>query len=524
MSEVNSNNITLEGLSEKELKEIQIIISDFSKSYSKKSKNVTDKEWFKSKLSQELPNLKLDEIEKFCDEVFDSINEFDNNLKSIRESEQVGISKEVWLANKLQEASSNIPVAQFGEYLSRIDDTIRIANAQMYRVVTTTNGNINQCFNLDGFIAEQYHVNTFNMNATLENKPYRAYVNVPENGEAYGKNSVDVFIKDIKKGEILHRYQFKYGKDAKSTITMTNRGNYTNQRLIVPKGQEVEVKSAIGNNKSVTSYIGGTDKVSTKSNPLSKEYVKELQNQVQKSKEHITISWNEFTNKQLATNIGKQASLAGIQAVAMGSVFDITYKLVNNEEVEADEVIEKAIISGSDACVKAITAGALKVGAERGILTLIPVGTGGNVFANIACFGIETVKIISTVTTGECTTTEALNEVGNMATSMFCGMSMSLKGAEIGAILGTISFIPFGAVIGAAVGSVVGYMAGSKVGKCIYNGAKKVVNGAKKVVKKTWEGIKGVAGKIYEGAKNIVSGVSNFASSVVSGARSFLGI
>lgn len=523
MSEVNSNNITLEGLSEKELKEIQIIISDFSKSYSKKSKNVTDKEWFKSKLSQELPNLKLDEIEKFCDEVFDSINEFDNNLKSIRESEQVGISKEVWLANKLQEASSNIPVAQFGEYLSRIDDTIRIANAQMYRVVTTTNGNINQCFNLDGFIAEQYHVNTFNMNATLENKPYRAYVSVPESGEAYGKNSVDVFIKDIKKDQILHKYQFKFGKDAKSTINLFNHGKYNNQRFVVPKEQVEQVKSVF-NTKSVTSYIGGTDKVSTTSNPLTKEYVKKLQKQVQNSNEPITMSWNEFTNKQLAMNIGKQVSLSGVKAVAIGSVFDITYKLVNNEKVEADEVIEKAFTLGSDACVKAITAGALKVGAERGILTLIPAGTGGNIFANIACFGIETVKIMSKVTTGECTTSEALNEVGNMATSMFYGLSMSTIGENIGFILGGISFFPFGAVVGAAVGSIVGYMAGSKVGQCIYKGAKKVVKAAGTVVKKTWEGIKGVAGKVYEGAKNIVSGVSNFASSVVSGARSFLGI
>lgn len=523
MSEVDSNNITLEGLSEKELKEIEIIIREFSKSYSKKNKNVTDKEWLKSKLSKELPNLKLGEIENFCDEVFNSIKEFDNNLKSIRESEEVGTSKEVWLANKLQEASSNIPVIQFGEYLSRIDDTIRIANAQMYRAVITTNGNINQCFNLDGFIAEQYHVNTFNMNASLENKPYRAYVSTPESGEAYGKNSIDVFIKDIKKDQILHKYQFKFGKDAKSTINLFNHGKYNNQRFVVPKEQVEEVQS-IFNTKSVTSYIGGTEKISTTSNPLTKQEVKKLQNQLQNSNKPITVIWNEFTNKQLAINIGKQASLAGVQAVTIESVFDITYKLVNNEKVEADEVIEKAIISGSDACIKAITAGALKVGAERGILTLIPAGTGGNVFANIACFGIETVKIMSKVTMGECTTAEALNEVGNMATSMFCGISMSLKGAEIGAILGTISFIPFGTFIGAAVGSVVGYMAGGKVGQCIYNGAKKVVNGAKKIVKKTWEGVKGVAGKVYEGAKNIVSGAKSFVSSVTSGIGSFLGI
>ena len=37
------------------------------------------------------------------------------------------------------------------------------------------------------------------------------------------------------------------------------------------------------------------------------------------------MNWNEFTNKQLAINIGKQASLAGVQAVTIESVFDMNF-------------------------------------------------------------------------------------------------------------------------------------------------------------------------------------------------------
>ena len=47
--------------------------------------------------------------------------------------------------------------------------------------------------------------------------------------------------------------------------------------------------------------------------------------------------------------------------------------------------------------IKTVTAGALKVAVEKGIITIIPKGTPAGVIANLACISIENVKILITV-------------------------------------------------------------------------------------------------------------------------------
>ena len=48
---------------------------------------------------------------------------------------------------------------------------------------------------------------------------------------------------------------------------------------------------------------------------------------------------------------------------------DVAQKLWNGEEIEADEVIETALVSGTDFGIKASAAGALKVGIEKEIIS-----------------------------------------------------------------------------------------------------------------------------------------------------------
>ncbi|MCS5854374.1 hypothetical protein LNO23_00245 [Klebsiella pneumoniae subsp. pneumoniae] len=55
---------------------------------------------------------------------------------------------------------------------------------------------MNQQLNLDGFIAEQHHADTFNLDAVAKGSEYRAEVLKPKSGGTYGKNSVDVVIRD----------------------------------------------------------------------------------------------------------------------------------------------------------------------------------------------------------------------------------------------------------------------------------------------------------------------------------------
>ena len=87
------------------------------------------------------------------------------------------------------------------------------------------------------------------------------------------------------------------------------------------------------------------------------------------------LNWNEYATKDLAIGIGKQAGYAALQGAAIGVGFDVAQKLWNGEEIEAEEVAETALVSGADFGIKAAAAGALKVGVEKEIITVIPKGT-----------------------------------------------------------------------------------------------------------------------------------------------------
>ena len=97
--------------------------------------------------------------------------------------------------------SSIAATAEYGQYLQLVSETIENANELMIDTVMTNKYEFSQCKNLDGFIAEQYHVNMFNMKAAIEKSNIRARVLKPLPGEKYGKNSVDIVLENIKTGK-----------------------------------------------------------------------------------------------------------------------------------------------------------------------------------------------------------------------------------------------------------------------------------------------------------------------------------
>lgn len=506
-SNSSSENALEEGLTEKETKELLKITKRFMKSYSQKDKSVSDEIWLHGELKKELPERTDEELSKMAKEIVDSVTEFDRNHAEINQACDGGMSKESWFSNKVSEASVGMSIAEYGEYLNSIDTAITNANAQMMKTVMTQTGEISQNQNLHGFIAEQYHVNTFNMQAALEKAPVHAEVCVPEPGQSYGRNSFDIVIKDNKTGRIIHQYQSKFGKDAKETLRLLKEGNYNNQREIVPTGQVEDISSALPG-KSVTDYIGGTEKVPTKSKPLSKEEAVRLQKDVQENGITPKHDWNVYNTKELALNLGRNAGLAGIHAAVLTTGFDMVSKVVQGESIDADETVEIALRSGADAGIKAAAAGALKVGAEKGVVALIPPGTPAGMIANIACLGIENAKILAKVATGEMSMSEALDKMGRTSTSMYYGLGWGSTGMMIGAA--ALSCIPFvGPIVGGVVGGMVGYMAGSKFGEAVYTGVKKIGQAAKSAAQSAWNGIKSVGSKIGSGIRSIGSGIKS---------------
>jgi hypothetical protein len=384
------------------------------------------------------------------------------------------------------------------KYLTNLDMALQQANESLYRTITTQAGTVSQNPRLDGFIAEQYHAQTFNMNAEATGSPYRAKVLEP-NGNGYAKNSVDIVIVDGE-GKVVRRYQSKYCKDAKATEQAFEHGDYRGQQKLVPEGQEGDIV------KKSTTVLEAPD--GTTSNSLTKSRAEQMRDEAQ-SGNWNDLNWNEYATKDLAIGIGKQAGYAALQGAAIGVGFDVAQKLWNGESIDADEVVETAFVSGADFGVKAAAAGALKVGVEKEIIKVIPKGTPAGTIANIAYVVIEDVKVLGKMATGELTMKEGIEKLEQTTVSTAAGLVAMGKGAAIGAAMGTV-FGPVGTAVGGFIGGTAGYMAGSKVGEAVVKCAQKVRDVEKKVAKTVVSGVKSVASSVASGVKSICRGVASF--------------
>ena len=201
-------SIKMIAITQEEVNKASEMIGKFVGGYSKKDKELTDEVWLAKELQSELPDKSAEELCGLASEIMESVKEYNLNYQDVCNVAKHGIESNKWLTNKISEVSVGLSVIDYGNYLNAIDNSITNANAQMLRTVTTNAGDISQCMNLDGFIAEQYAVNTFNMQAQLDGSPYYAEVMVPNPGETYGLNSFDTVIKDIHTGKIVHQYQF----------------------------------------------------------------------------------------------------------------------------------------------------------------------------------------------------------------------------------------------------------------------------------------------------------------------------
>ena len=505
-----------EDMGEEEAKAVTSILQRFLHSYAQKPAEVSDADWLTQKLTEELPEKSPADIQSISHEIVSSVGDFEKNLASIHTACDNGQPKEIWFKDKVQEACSTMSVNDYGNYLANIDRALYQANEQMLRTVERHG----ECFNLDGFIAEQQHVNDFNAQAALENRNYRAYVQEPEIGKGYAKNSFDVVIKD-KSGKIIHQYQFKYGKDAAATIRLLKSGNYNNQQFLVPAEQVEEVQKAFPD-KTVTDHIGGTDKIPTKSKGLTKADVKKQQLDAQEKNKIEIADWNNYTTNELAIHLGKNAALTGAISARNAVGFHIAKKILSGEKIEAEEVVEVALRTGIDTGIKKAAAGALKVAVEKGLVPVLAKGTPAGLIANIAAVAVENAKIMAKFARGEIGGIQAMDYIARTTTAAVSGMVTMAEGATIGAAL--FSVIPVvGTLAGGVIGGAIGYIAGSKVGELVYSGAKAVVNTAKTVVKTAYKAVKSIGSAICSGVKSVASSVASGLKYVASGVASFFG-
>ena len=544
------------------------IIKKFLRSYAENEKSQDKKDlktWLIFELQNELPNKKVKDIEKIATELISGIEVYYQKKKEVEKYQSLGITNGDYIgnqilekvANEIEEAeivdtkeviedmkeASNI-LSQYNEtmiyetaaikeaqlvanvlstksvnnYIDTVNTTIDNANKTMMKSVTTKAGTINQNPNLDGFIFEEYHAGTFNIDAAVKQKSYYAEALKPELGETYGKNSVDLVIKDDA-GKYVKKYSAKAYKNAnetaKSFYDKITGYKYKGQSKLVPTDQTNEIANS-------------ADKIkynNVESKGITKSEIKDIQNDLQSENKKADIFnfKKDVSTISISKQIGKQAMLNGTMGLGIGMAANIGTKIIQGKEVEVEEIIEVGIKTGGSVGLSTAVAGGIRVAVEKEIIPAMSNSTIGA----IAASSMDIIGTACKLGSGEISLGEAVKEVGTSISSAYSAIVSSSFGytatiAAVGMVgLGTLGTV--GTVIGTGVALVAGAVCGtigSKIGEEIANGvgtiAEKVVDKAVKVVKEGIDKVKnianGVINKVQSIGKKISSGLSKVAS------------
>lgn len=482
------------------------VISSFIQSYEKHKNEQTLEEWLSAEFKK-YPDIWKDEeeIHTTAREIINTITVSNQKKTSLQEHLGQRKSKEAWLAKEIEKGASATGAVNVGAYADGIERALEQSNINNWDVITRKDGFISQSLNLDGFIAEHHHANTFNMDAAAKGSAYRAKVLEPKPGETYGKNSMDIGIYDGE-GKLVRRYQSKYGVDAEATTELLEKGDYRGQKPLVPEGHGKDIKGS--------TEVIEIDGVSSK--PLSKEAAKELQNKAQQKHEAKQYEWNELNRITIAKQIGKQAlmgacitaGMQGTRILARRVWNSLTGKTNPSTSEDLQEFFESSIKSATHVGVQVAVSGGVVVAVKNGWLGSMLKNTPAGRIANIVYVGLENAKILFKLSKGELTKEEALDAMGQTTTTTVAAIAGAVKGAALGASLGAV-LGPVGAAVGGFVGGVAGGMAGSSIGQAVYEGGKTIVKAAVNTAKV-------VATSIYEGAKNVASQVWSGVTSLFS--------
>lgn len=467
------------------------LIADFVESYSRHKNTLALDVWLEQEFAN-YPDMWASNEERHST-VLIIINTIEHNNATkadLYAHLDKGKSRESWLAKKIEQGANSAGVVNIGEYAQGIDEAISSANQNNWNVITNQNGAISQSLNLDGFIAEHHHANTFNIDAVAKGSAYRAKVLEPKVGETYGKNSMDIGIYDAD-GKLVKRYQSKYGADAETSAKLFEKGDYRGQGKLVPEGH--------GKNNS--SEIIEIEGISSK--PLSKESAKELQKKAQLDAEAKQYDWNDASRLSITKEIGKKALISaafsagfqGVRILGRRVWNNLTGKENQSSNQDLQEFFEAAIKSSTNSGVQVAVSGALVIAVKKGWLNVLqntPVGR----IADIVYVGLENAKCLYQFAKGELTATETLNAMSNNSCTAVGGIAGAVKGAALGAELGLI-LSPIGAIVGGFVGAVAGGIAGSAIGDFVYQGGKAIVKTVAKTLESTWQGTKAVAKGVF---------------------------
>jgi uncharacterized protein YcfJ len=359
-------------------------------------------------------------------------------------------------------------------WTSRIDRAIEHGNEVLKSYETHK-----ESYGFHGELAEEWHVQTFNIDSAVKGKKHQAVV--------FGrntKNSVDIGIFDGNTGKLAKRYQSKYGKDAKTTASYLEKGDYRGQRALVPSDQVDEVtKIRTSKGKSPATDRLEYDGVTSK--PLSREEADRLKEKV-KSREKV-FNWKEnVTYKEAFKKIGKDSAKIFATTLLMRGIYRLGRGILSSKTTLKEELkkfLKEDVKEAFIPTLKVAIAGATVVAARKGLIKFLEKTPAGRIVAGVE-MAFRNVSVIKKMWNGELSFKEGMKEI----TKNSAGVIGGLSGAAVGAAIG--SAVPIvGTAIGAMVGGIIGEIGGKKI-------AEKAVSAAKTIKEK--------ASTAYNKVKNVV--------------------
>ena len=560
------------------------IIQKFLRSYAENEKSQDKKDlktWLVFELQNELPNKKVEDIEKIATELISGIEIYYTKKKEVEKYQSLGITNGDYVGNEIlekvadeiEEAEivdtkeiiedmkevSNV-LSQYNEamiyetaaikepqlvanilstnsvnnYVDTVNTAIDNANKATIESITTKAGTMNQNPNLDGFIFEEHHAGTFNIDAAVKQKSYHAEALKPELGETYGKNSIDIVIEDS--GKYVKKYSAKAYKNAnetaKSFYDKITGYKYKFQSKLVPTDQTKEIVNSVDKIKF--------DNVESKG--ITKTEIKNIQSELQSGNKKTDIfSFKKDVNTiSISKQIGKQAMVNGTMGLSIGMVANIGANIITGKGLETEEVIEAGIKTGASMGMATAVAGGIRVAVEKKVIpTVFSRVLTNNTIGAIAAASMDIIGTAFKLGSGEITLGKAVKDIGKSVGAAYGAIvasgwgyagGMAIAGmiglgtiGAVGTILGVGVAVVAGAVC-ATVGSKVAGAIASGIGAVagtIVDGAVGIVKAGKEVVKSVasgvWNGVKAVGGAIVGGATAIVKGVGSAIGSIASG-------
>ena len=459
---------------EEKAKQVFQIEKAFLKSYAA-SQEVPLAQWLAQELHKQLPEKSANEVEAISNEIISALQTAEEMKASQQKAIAIGRSKESWFASKVMQATADMPISKRAEYLQSLEEAIKSANEATYKVIAAENGSSNSASASATGAKTEAAEKRQESNSALNIGKQACHAGVQTAAATAGRDIAQKVLngEEIDGDEVVKK-AVDAGVDEAVKVAVDGATKVAEEKGWIPHEAKAEVTEKRQQESGRQSNSGSSE---------AKPKIKE----------------NEYTLKNTALSIGRQACYAGVQNAAVAVGRDLAQKVINGEEIEGDEVVKKAVEVGVDEGVKVAVAGAVRVAGEKGLIPQIQQlkGGSGNVCANVAFVAIENIKVAKQVADGRLTVHEGLEAMAQTTGACVAGIAVAAKGgAIVGSALGSV-IGPAGTAIGGFLGNAAGYVAGSTIGGAVMQGAKELYDGARSVV------------------KDVVNAAADFAESVV---------